>query len=720
MGGSSKKVTVGYKYFLGLHMVLCHGPIDKLIRIDVDEKAAWTGASTGGSITVNAPELFGGEKREGGVSGRIDVLMGLPTQGPNSYLQGRLGANIPSFRGVMGVVLNQCYIGLNPYLKRWAFWASRIHVRHNGQPQWYDAKAEIAGDMNPAHIIRECLTDSNWGMGYQDADIDEASFMASADQMFLEGMGMSLLWDKSVVLEEFLQIVLKHIDGTLYVDRTTGRFVLKLARGGYDVSSLLVLDETSIERITDYKRNTMGELVNSVTVVYWDASTGKNNSITVQDIALVAQQQTVISTTKQFPGFTNGTLASKVAARSLKALSVPLASATIYSNRKAAALNVGDVFVLNWPRYGVTGLVMRVANVELGALGSNAIKIQCIEDVFALSNAVYAAPPPSGWVDPNSPPAPCRFHYVMEAPYWELVQRVGEVEARNAPATSGAILATGVRPSGDATNASLYSKPLGTWEESGTVDFCPTAVLGAAVPLQATSTVIALSQAEDVDLVPIGSYAAIGEELVRVDAISESSLTVGRGVLDTVPQAHPLGTRVFFPDVYVETDQIEYLVGENAQIRILPTTGLGTLPLDSAPIQTKVITGRHAKPYAPGQFKIDGRYNPADFLGSIALTVSWAHRNRILQTATLIDSSFGSISVEPDTTYTCQLLKVNNSVIATHTGLTGENDSFTLLELGANVGPMKVQLWAVRDGLASHQMHEWTITRLDPPPPPGP
>ena len=226
MGGSSKKVTVGYKYYLGLHMVLCHGPIDKLIRIDVDEKAAWTGASTGGSINVNATELFGGEKREGGVSGRIDVLMGLPTQGPNSYLQGRLGANIPSFRGVMGVVLNQCYIGLNPYLKRWAFWASRIHVRHNGQPQWYDAKAEIAGDMNPAHIIRECLTDSNWGMGYQDADIDEASFMASADQMFLEGMGMSLLWDKSVVLEEFLQIVLKHIDGTLYVDRTTGRFVL--------------------------------------------------------------------------------------------------------------------------------------------------------------------------------------------------------------------------------------------------------------------------------------------------------------------------------------------------------------------------------------------------------------------------------------------------------------------------------------------------------------
>jgi hypothetical protein len=113
--------------------------------------------------------------------------------------------------------------------------------------------------------------------------------------MFSEGMGMSILWDRSVTLQEFIQEVLKHIDGSLFVDRTSGKFVLKLARAGYDVNSLLVLDESSVDKISDFKRNTIGELINSVTVVYWDASTGKNNSVTVQDIALAAQQQGTIS-----------------------------------------------------------------------------------------------------------------------------------------------------------------------------------------------------------------------------------------------------------------------------------------------------------------------------------------------------------------------------------------------------------------------------------------
>lgn len=714
----AKKITVGYKYFLGLHMILSHGPVDKLIRVDVDGKTAWSGSSTGGTITISADNLFGGEEREGGVSGKVDVEMGSSTQTTNSYLAARLGSAVPAYRGVFGVVLNQCYIGLNPYLKRWSFWASRIHTTSDGAVQWYDEKADIAGDMNPAHIIRECLTDSNWGMGYPAADIDNASFTAAADQMFSEGMGMSLLWDKSVALDDFLQTILKHIDGSIYVDRATGRFVLKLARGGYDIGSLLVLDEASVSRISDFKRNTLGELVNAVTVVYWDATTGQNNSVTVQDIALAAQQQAVIGTTKQFPGFTNGVIASKVATRSLRALSVPLASATIYTNRAAAALNVGDVFVLNWPQYGVQGLVMRVANIELGALGSNAIKIQALEDVFALTNAVYAPPPPSGWEDPNTAPAPVAHAVAMDAPYWEVVQTVGESQAQTLPATAGFAMVTGVRPSSDTLNAKIYSAPTGVYEEAGTVDFCPSAVTTATATR--TQTVIPLTGGVDMDLISAGTYAVMGSELMRVDSASPTSMTVGRAVLDTVPVEHPAGTRVYFADEFFNNDGFEYARGETAKLRLLPTTGLGALPLASAPVISVPITSRQSRPYVPGRFRVDGRQYPADFLGTKALDVTWAHRDRLQQTATLIDTDATNIGPEAGTTYTCRLLTGAGAVIASHTGIALNYTSFSLVEIGANVGPMKVQLWAVRDGLASHQTHEWTITRLDPPPPPGP
>lgn len=709
MGGSSKKVTVGYKYYLGMHMVLCHGPIDSIDAIEVDGKTAWSSGTTGGAITINSPDLFGGESREGGVSGVVDIEMGSQTQGRNAYLQAQLGTNIPAYRGVVGAVLRQVYVGLNPYLKRWSFWGKRINVRQDGIPQWYLARAAIGNDMNPAHIIRECLTDPDWGMGYPEADIDDAAFTTAADQLHTEGMGMSILWDRSVQLDEFIGMVLKHIDGALYVDRNTGRFVLKLARGGYSIPSLLVLDEDSVERITDFKRNTIGELTNSVTVVFWDATTGKNNSVTVQDIALAAQQGATVGTTIQYPGFTNGTIATQVAARDLKALSIPLASATIYANRRAAGLNIGDVFVLSWPRYGVTQMVMRVTNVELGSLDSNLVKIQAIEDVFALSAAIYAPPPPSGWANPNTPPAPCPYHCVIEAPFWELVQRMGETDARALPATAGFVVATGVRPSSDASNAKLYTDVTGVWEEAGTVDFCPTAILTAAV--SPNTTTFPIGTGVDLDVVQVGTYALIDSELVRIDAVSDTSLTVGRGVLDTVAKPHAVGARLFFADAFFESDAVEYATGENADIRLLPSTGLGTLALASAPTQSVNMVARQYKPYPPGQLRINSQAYPDAVRGDQNITVGWTHRDRLQQTATLVDETAGSIGPEAGTSYTCRLLTAGGSVLVTHSGLTGTGDTFTLAEMGANYGRLRIQLWSVRDGVQSLQMHDWEFTR---------
>lgn len=669
-GGSSKKVTVGYKYYLGIHMVLCHGPVDAITRIEVDNKTAWSGSNTGGQISINAPNLFGGEEREGGIQGAVDVDMGGPSQGRNSYLQGRLGSDIPAYRGVLSAVLRQVYIGLNPYLKRWAFWARRINIRQNGIPQWYIARAAIGPDMNPAHIIRECLTDPDWGMGYPEPDVDDASFTVAADQLHSEGMGMSLLWDRSAELDEFIGMVLKHIDGALYVDRITGRFTLKLARGGYNTEELLVLDEDSIERITDFKRNTLGELSNSVTVIFWDITTGKNNSITVQDIALAARQGATVGTTIQYPGFTNGTIASRVAARDLRALSIPLASCTIYANRTASGLNIGDVFVLRWARYGITQTVMRVSNVELGSLDNNLIKITCVEDVFSLSDAIYAAPPPSEWTNPITAPAPCPHHAVIEAPYWELVQRLGDVDAQAQHPTAGFIVASGVRPSSDAMSAKLLTNPTGsTWEDTGTVDFTPTAV--TTEPVNPGQTVIAIGSSIDVDVVRVGSYALLGTEIVRVDSITSTLMTVGRGCLDTVPISHIVGTRIFFADDVFGTDGVEYATGETARIKLLPTTGQGTLAESSAPQQTVVITNRHSRPYPPGNLRFNGLAYPSSLPAAQRVTVSWAHRNRLQQTATILDTTAASIGPEAGTTYTLRLYDQGNTLRRTVSGMTG-------------------------------------------------
>ena len=709
--GKSKKVTVGYKYYVGMHMVLCHGPVDSITAVEVDNRTAWSGTSTGGSISINSPDLFGGESREGGVVGTADILMGSMTQGRNAYLQSKLGTDIPAFRGVLSVVLRQVFVGLNPYLKNWSFWVTRRNTRLDGQPQWYPSKVAIGNDMNPAHIIRECLTDPSWGMGYPEADLDNVSFTAAADTLFSEGLGMSLLWDRSMPLNEFVSEVLKHIDATLYVSRTEGKFALKLIRGGYSVGSLLELNESNVSKLVDFKRNTIGELVNSVTVQYWDGSTGKDNSVTVQDIALVAQQGTTVSTTIQFPGFTTGDNAAKAAARSLKALSTPLASCTVYTNRVASDLNVGDVFKLEWPRFGVLSIVMRVTNLELGALDSNEIRITCVEDVFGSSAAVYAPPPPSAWVNPVTAPAACPYHILIDAPYWEVFPRLGEAAAQSLPATTSYALAAGVRPSSDAINATLYTDPgnTGTWQEANTVDFCPTAVLGATTGFN--DTVWPINSGIDTTLVSLNTYAMIDNEFVAVTAISPTSITVLRGVLDTVPAVHTVGARIYFIEDTCETDGIEYAAGETAWIRLLPTTGRGTLAITSTTTQSRTLAARQARPYPPQRVRIGGLAYPNSVRGDADIIVTWAHRDRLQQTVSLVGTETGSIGPEAGTTYTVRVLTSGGTVISTQSGLTTTTHTFTVAVLGGNYGALRIQLLSIRGGMDSHQTHDIPFLR---------
>jgi len=128
-------------------------------------------------------------------------------------------------------------------------------------------------DMNPAHIIRECLTDKEWGMGYTDADIDDVAFTAAADTLYAEQMGISILWQRENTIEAFVQDIVRHIDAALYVDRRTGKFVLKLIRS--EATPTLTLGPNNIERVENYKRPAFGDLVNSVTVIYDDCDDGK-------------------------------------------------------------------------------------------------------------------------------------------------------------------------------------------------------------------------------------------------------------------------------------------------------------------------------------------------------------------------------------------------------------------------------------------------------------
>ncbi len=687
MGTSSEAVTVGYKYYLGWHAVMCHGPVDKVTRFSMDGKIALEGVTTGGQVTVDAPELFGGDEREGGVSGLVDVEMGAPSQGRNTYLQSMLGEAIPAFRGVLGLVFRQFYFGNSPYFKRWSIRATRIATRQNGMPQWYSGKANVGGDMNPAHIIREILTDPDWGMGYPENDMDETTFRAAADALYSAGTGISLLWDKQQKLSDFLSLILRHIDGSVYTSRETGKFVLVLARGGYTVSSLPLLDEAVIESIADLKRSTVAELTNQVTVVYWDKSTGKQNSTTVQDIALAASQGGTVGTTIQYPGFTNGTEATKAASRDLKALSTPLASATLYVSRKAANLNIGDVFRFAWSEYNIAQIIFRVTNIELGELTSNLVKLSVVEDVFAVSKAVYSPPPPSAWVNPIAAPVAVPYRLFTEVPYYLLARAFGDSTAGALPQTASYLMIGGTHPGGTAFSARVQVNEGAGYQQQSTLNFCPTAVVSGTYGPGNNSLTIA--NGKDLDLVSVGDLVSIGigtvstNELAEVVSITPTTLTLKRGMLDTVPMAIANNTRLMFigSSAIPWTVRLpnEYALSESISVKLLTTTGQGTLPIGSAPADTVTVnstSGRQFRPYPPGKVQVNGVAYPTTISGPFALT--WAHRDRLQQTGQApIDQSAANIGPEPGTTYTVRLYGEAGTLLRTATGLTGTSYTWT-------------------------------------------
>src|SRR5690606_33670843 len=125
----------------------------------------------------------------------------------------------------------------------------------------------------------------------------------------------------------------------------------------------------------------VSELVNAVTVVYWDPVTGKDASVQVSDPALVQMQGRIKSTTVQYPGFTNANIATRAAMRDLRSLSNSLFTCTLIVNRVPEELNNGSAFILVWPELKQFGTVMRIADIDWGDGRNNDIRITCTQDV---------------------------------------------------------------------------------------------------------------------------------------------------------------------------------------------------------------------------------------------------------------------------------------------------------------------------------------------------
>jgi hypothetical protein len=628
----------------------------------------WSGTGTDQtSITISKPDIFGGLGREGGIEGIVSFWFGSKTQGLIPYLASTQ-TNDTAYRGVISIILEDIWLGTNYYFKSWWFRISRIHKQTNGSVQWADAISEpLPKCINPIHVLREVLTNTIWGLSVPENKIGD-SFLTAATTCFNEGRGFAWYWNNTGEIDAFIDEIKSHAGCELYQDRKTGLFEIILLRKLTTLTGLLTLNETNVRSVSDFHKAGLGSLISSATVHYTDRTNWDKASVTRINPALVARQGYEVSKTFKFMGCTDENLANTLAEDALARSGYPLISCVIKATAEANVLNPGNAFILDWPDYtsDIGAIVMRVLTINLGTLNDSSVTINAVQDIFSVNTQGLTSVDITGWENPVKAPQAIVKYRQLEIPYYFFARTKGDVEAQKVATDTNYLLSAAVSPTLTSIHADILSTTSSVFKKYNYLNYC--CYFELANNIDRFISNFDITNIIDIELLYTGKVLLIGTELVYLQAKTNNSIVVARGVLDTIPQEHSAGTACYALQSFNGSDQVGYFIGETVYTKLLDVTPEGTLDEANAPQLTYNIVGRFHLPYPPANIKINNLYWPSA-VNAGTITVTYATRNRIQQTTSVLNGWYeGNITNEPGVTYTAILTKLSNNTSVTVSG----------------------------------------------------
>jgi hypothetical protein len=707
------------QYFMSIHFGVCTGPVDDITGIYVGEKTAWEGSlADGQTLYINNPELFGGIKKEGGVSGNVSALYGAQAQVISNAIKARFNADtslVPSFRGLTSLFFNSFYWCANsPYLR--PVW---VRVRRQPRTVLPAALNVIGANANPAAIVLEALTNSDWGMGAGIDQIDYPSFLACAQTLASEGFGLSMMWTRQTKIEDFCGEVNDHVQAMMFIHPRTGLINLKLLRDDYDRATCPVLNPDN-SLLYNPDRLAWGEVINEIVVTWTNPANEQEETVTAQDLTGMAIAGAPISASRNYYGVRDKDLASKLAFRDLRQSGALLFSCEIECT--LFGIVPGDVVRLDWPEDGITGMYCRVLQADLQATSTVKTRLKLMEDIFSLGSATYTTPPGSDFVDPSEDPRPMVAQRILNLPaaLVPLAKEDATAAAMQPPETYIAILAA--QTGTDTIGYELEEWDGSSWQAAGSRNIVPIGQLSAALPAAVTSLVTVADVIGPAvpaigDLLLIGAGDDRQAELALVTAYDGATdrYTIRRGALDTVPRTWPAGSPVWaFGDGRIY-DPVRRADGDDPQFKLLSRTSKGVLANAAAPVLTDDLIARPLLPLRPANVRVEGQ-----LLGPVVLdqattefTVTWAHRNRLTESEPL---AWDAASAQPEAGQTARVRVLDaqtRAVLADHPALVGTSITIDVISL-ANVDNLVIQVTAERSGLLSLQAAEVVVLIGDP------
>jgi uncharacterized protein YegL len=522
----------------------------------------------------------------------------------------------------------------------------------------------IPRDANPIAVIAECYINKEWGMGTDPDNIDWNAFWTARDIVRDEELGVFLTWQASTSIESFIDDILKLVKGAVFVDPSTGKLTIRLLRAdnGYPPTGKTITEDNAV--LDSFSRKGWGEITNEIVVTWTNPANEKEETVTVQNLPGITRQGAVISTGFNAYGLRTRSSAIRVANRELAQEAVPLISCEATTNREFWDVKPYETVDLSWPEYGIDSLRMRVMKVDYGDSKSSKIKLSLIEDVYSRESAQFLESQSTRSISRPVDPAPVSDPRIIEVPAYFASRAGVNVAAADFPDTGATVLATAP----DRTSSSfelqgevVLANGSTEWQElGGAQSFVGSGTLPTGLSREVTTTALTLDQA-DVGFAPnqvlvIGEPTASEEtlELALVTAIDgNGAATLRRGVLDTVPTNWPAGT-----PVWVTTPQdwapipATLADGQTIRLRLLTqATGVRLEPED-APVETEVLTSRVTRPLRPANLRVSGLLWP-----SVAtdldwpVTLTWSHRNRLLEDTVMLAWDDPSAPVEQGVEY---------------------------------------------------------------------
>jgi len=671
---SSDTVTTGFRYEIGLQMALCRGPVDLLVNIRNDESFVWgedapsadtpiVPVDAGTPYAIDEPGFFGGEESGGGggLIGGGRLFPGTESQAISLYLA-PFQTPTPAYRGSCYITWERGEVGLSPSLRRFEFELQRI-------PDGLDLATvqpgdeEVALGANPMNVLYEVLNNSEWGINIGPGNIDVAGLRAIAAICKAEGQGFAWIWDRKLDVLEVVRMIEEQLDGVLFADPVTGAYSFKLIRFDYTPGTLPLLDESNVKKLNRFSRPSWADTTNNITAEYTDRRKNYTQSFALaQDMANVEIVKALNTGPLRFPGVKNPTLANALAWRELRALSFPMATGQMVTDRTQWDLVPGDVREFSWGRLGLVRLAIRVIKVDRGQILKNEIKVDFTQDVFSIAPGTFADPIDTGWLPVSSEAQPSLRERLWEVP-WQLSldneRHLGVICSRN----GGLHISFDVFA--DRSGGTNFSF------EGTELDFTPTALINAAINRDKGDTFpftqdIEVDGINDVTLSELTTAASatidpnsptnvflIDEELWFFEGVLDLGGGTVRledchaGLFDSVPADHIDNSVVWFVGFGAGLMQRQGALDPfvtSVAIKILPTTIRNTLDISAAASLGTTVGNRVNHPIPPGDPMINNnRFHDVNgwtrTTGTLDFT--WNTRNKVTQ-------DFDTLQDDPD------------------------------------------------------------------------